>query len=416
MRTIILLFLFSFMAYSQDFTLEECYKLAYDNSPLLKSSNFYNNSKFKKLLNADAGYYPEFNISAQAKYQSDVLELPIKIPTMTIPEIPKDNYQIVLNVNQVIWDGFAISSQKDLIIKQSDLENSNLEIELYKLKERVNLAYFGILSLNKKLNLLNLTIMDLESKLSDLDAKIKSGIALNSNYDYLKSEKIKLESSIFEVNNNINSFKLMLKNLTGKDIYEIKDINIENISIPDYNISERLEFKSFNNSKDILNANKNLIDAKYMPKFFAFAQAGYAKPGLNMFDPDFAPYYIVGIKASWNPWSWGSQEREKELLEIQQEMIKIQEENFKKNLEYLVINEKNEIDKAKNNIKMDDEIIILKKNILLVSNAKFDGGIITAVEYFNDLTALRTAEMNKEVHKIDLAKYINSYKTTLGVK
>jgi outer membrane protein TolC len=417
MRKIILFFLISSIAIAQPLTLDECYKLAYNHSPLTKNGLNYKLIKDKKILNADAGYYPDFNISAQAKYQSDVLQLPIKLPTISIPEIPKENYQVVLNINQVVWDGYAISSQREIAEKQFDLDNSNIEIELYKLRERINLAYFGIISLNSRMNLMVVTISDLNEKLKDLDSKIKNGIAMQSNADFLKSERIKLEATIFEISSNINSFRTMLSKLIGKEITAAQEIVLEDYpSVPEYNISNRKEFNAFKSSKDMINSSKNLIDAKYSPKVFAFAQAGYGKPGLNMFDPDFAPFWIVGLKASWNPWSWGNQDREKEIIDVQGELVKIQEENFKQNMEILSINDKNEIEKANNNLIMDDQIILLKRAILKTSEAKFDGGVMSAVDYFNDLTALRQAEMNKEIHKIDLVKYINSYKTTLGVK
>ncbi len=37
-----------------------------------------------------------------------------------------------------------------------------------------------------------------------------------------------------------------------------------------------------------------------MPKLGAFAQGGYGKPGLNMFDNEFSPYFLGGIRLIWN--------------------------------------------------------------------------------------------------------------------
>jgi hypothetical protein len=41
-----------------------------------------------------------------------------------------------------------------------------------------------------------------------------------------------------------------------------------------------------------------------MPRVFAFAQAGYGRPGLNMMSNEFEPYAIVGAKLVWTPWEW----------------------------------------------------------------------------------------------------------------
>jgi outer membrane protein TolC len=417
MKKLLIFLLFTSSIIAETLTLEDCYKLAYSSSPLVMSNKYYSKMKSIKSESASSAYYPDFNISAQAKYQSDVLQLPIKLPTLTIPEIPKDNYQILLNVNQLIYDGSAVNSQKNLFEKQFDVDNSNVEIELYKLRERINGVFFGALQLQERIKILNNTKDDLDEKIRDLTSKIDNGVALQSNKDYLLSEKIKIESNIFELQNNIKSFVLMLSKLINQNLSnDVKlSYNDEN-KIPELNFSDRKEFKAFNSTKELLKANKDVVDSKYLPKVSAFLQAGYGKPGLNMFDPDFQPFYIAGLRASWSPWSWGNQDREKELLDVQSEMVKIQEDNFKLNIEILSLQDKNEIEKTINYLKSDDQIIELKKTVLKVSESKFNNGIITGMEYFNDLTSLKQAELNKALHKIDLVKYINSYKTTLGEK
>ena len=43
----------------------------------------------------------------------------------------------------------------------------------------------------------------------------------------------------------------------------------------------------------------NLINVSYMPTFDLFFSAGYGRPGLDMLDDNFQPYYIAGIKMDW---------------------------------------------------------------------------------------------------------------------
>ncbi len=98
-------------------TIEECYRKARENYPLIKQYGLIDKMKDYNLANAGKGYLPQITFSAQATYQSDVTEIPID-PTqwglqgVTIPKLSKDQYKVVVDVNQTLWDGGEIKSQK----------------------------------------------------------------------------------------------------------------------------------------------------------------------------------------------------------------------------------------------------------------------------------------------------------------
>lgn len=51
------------------------------------------------------GYLPQFALSAKASYQSDVTEIPVKLPGVDLKGLSKDQYQVMLELQQKIWDG-----------------------------------------------------------------------------------------------------------------------------------------------------------------------------------------------------------------------------------------------------------------------------------------------------------------------
>ncbi len=65
-------------------------------------------------------------------------------------------------------------------------------------------------------------------------------------------------------------------------------------------VINRPELQMFNAQEAAVETQKLLLKARNMPKLGAFAQGGYGKPGLNMFDNDFSPYFLGGIRLSWN--------------------------------------------------------------------------------------------------------------------
>ena len=73
-----------------------------------------------------------------------------------------------------------------------------------------------------------------------------------------------------------------------------------------------------------------------------------------------------------------------------------------------------DINKYSELIKMDDEIVILRREIVKTTSSKLDAGVITSTDYLTELYAKQQAELNLKSHKIELIKAKIQYKTTLG--
>ena len=133
-------------------TLEDCYEKARVNYPLIKQKDYILKTKDYSVSNVWKGYFPQITISGQATYQSDVIALPITFPGITIDKLTKDQYKVVADISQVIYDGGIMSSQSDFQSSVAEVDDQKLEIELLKVKERVNQIYFGILLLDEQIS------------------------------------------------------------------------------------------------------------------------------------------------------------------------------------------------------------------------------------------------------------------------
>ena len=132
-------------------TLEDCRQKARENYPLIKRYNLIEQAKEYDLSNANKGYLPRFQVNAKATYQSDVVKISVPLPGITFPSPTKDQYQAVIEANQLIWDGGIIHSQKKISQAQSEMETKQLEVALYALDERVDHLFFGILLFDAQL-------------------------------------------------------------------------------------------------------------------------------------------------------------------------------------------------------------------------------------------------------------------------
>ena len=175
-----MIFSFSFLlyvagAYAQ-ITLEECQRKTQDNYPLVHQYDLVEKTKEYNLENAAKGYLPQFALSAKASYQSDVTEIPVKLPGVDLKGLPKDQYQVMLELQQKIWDGGGIRMQKKQTIAEAEVEKEKLNVDMYALNDRVNDLYFGILLLDEQIKQNTLLQDELERNYRQITAYVENGI------------------------------------------------------------------------------------------------------------------------------------------------------------------------------------------------------------------------------------------------
>ncbi|RLD53488.1 MAG: TolC family protein, partial [Bacteroidetes bacterium] len=369
-----------------------------------------------KIKNLNKNYLPQLMINGQMHYQSDVTKTPFQdIPGIKIPTVEKDWYKITLDANQVIYDGGITAKQKELENSKVAIDRQNVELELYKLKDRINNIYFSILLFQENNKTLLLLKKNLEAKLSDVNSGVKNGLLLSSNADILQAEIIKLEQSIIEIEIGVGTSKSIMNEYTGLDLNE-KAL----LSLPETQINtsvfenNRPEYALMTLQQNQLSAMKDVTGRKTMPRIYAFGQLGYGRPGYDMLKNDFDDFYMVGARFNWNIWDWNHSKKEKEVLDIQSQIINTQKETFDKNLKIDLQNKLADIRKIEEIIKRDEEIITLRERISRASSSQLDNGVITSTEYLTEINAEATAKLNLTTHKIQLEKAKIDYSASLG--
>ncbi len=85
----------------QALTLTNVYELAKQNYPLIKQKELIKQTAGININNLSKGYLPQFNLSGQASYQSDVTQINIPIPGINIHPPSQDQYKIIADINQL---------------------------------------------------------------------------------------------------------------------------------------------------------------------------------------------------------------------------------------------------------------------------------------------------------------------------
>lgn len=396
-------------------TLEFCRQKALENYPLIKQKDLLNKSSEIKLNNIGKTYLPQLSLNGQATYQSDVIELPVNIPGMDIPSLYKDAYKATFDITQVIYNGGLTAKQKELESASLASELQNLESELYKIKDRVNTIYFSIIAVQESRKLLLVLKEDIKNKLAKVESGVKNGILLESNSDILKAEIIKTDEQIIELESSIDAGFKMLADYTNTEITERTRLKLPDVAAAstDY-LNTRPEIKAFELQQKKLEVSKSLLGCKLMPAVSCFGQLGYGRPGQNMLSNSFDSFFMLGAKISWTIYDWNQTKNEKQLLELQSQVIETQLETFNQTIKILLEKNIADIQKYKDLLVKDNEIITLREKIVKAAASQLENGIITSTEYLTELNAAAQAKINMEAHRILLAKAQVDYMNVKG--
>jgi len=400
--TSILIFGFAMINFGQDsITLEMCYQKAIGNYPLSQQDSLLSVSNELKIKNLNKNYLPQLMVNGQMHYQSDVISIQFEnVPGISIPTVEKDWYKITLDANQVIYDGGITAKQKELENTKLAIDKQNVELELYRLKERINNIYFSILLFQENNKTLLLLKKNLDAKLKDINSGVENGLILASNADILRAEIIKLEQNIIEIEIGMNTSKSILNEYTGLILTEMTQLSLPEIQI-NTSIFEnnRPEYELMSLQQNQLSAMKEVTGRKLVPRLYAFGQAGYGRPGYDMLKNEFDDFYMIGARLNWNIWDWNQTNRQKQLLNITRKSISIDQEQFEQQLTIQVEQARIEIEKYRSLIKKGRELVVHRQHISDAYKSQLENGMIPAslflAEWNKQQDALNQLEENK---------------------
>ena len=395
-------------------TLEKAYTLAEQNYPLIKQRDLIKQTTQINIDNLSKGYLPQVLLSGQASYQSDVTKIDVSIPGFSFDPPSKDQYKAVADISQVIFDGGVIKQQKEAQEINGVVEEQKIEVELYKIKDRINQIYLSILFLDDQLKQVDLLKQDLQTGIKQVEAQVNNGVVLRSNLNVLKAQLLQTDQKAIE----IKATRKGLVQTLGLFINQSLNENTELVRpaspvVADKNIA-RPELKLYKDLSSQLEQQSKLIRARNLPKTSLFLQGGYGKPGLNFLKNDFDFYYIGGVRINWSLAGLYTQKKEKELIKVNQRIVDVQRETFLLNTNTQLLQQQSEIEKFNQLIETDQAIIDLRMQVKQAAKAQLENGVITANDYVREVNAEDQSRQSLITHQIQLLQAQINYQTTLG--
>ena len=400
-------------------TLEECQQAAEKNYPLIKQYGLIAKTTQLTVKNIQKGWLPQLTASAQATYQSAVTAWPESMQTMyqqmglNMKGLRKDQYKISVDLQQTIYDGGAISSQRNIAQQEGKVQEVQTETNLYQVRRRVNEMYFSLLLLNEQIQLNEDVKALLQSSEKKLSAMVKGGTAATSDLDNVRAERLSVEQQ----NENLKQQKLMLQRMLSvfcgfevNNTQKPKPIQIASL------VNKRPEMRLYNSQLELTEAKEKALDTQLRPKLGLFAQGFYGYPGLNMFEDMMNRKWslngIVGVKLSWNVSALYTHKNDKAKLNAQREMIENAREVFLFNNKLEEIQQSENISRYQTMMKSDDEIIVLRTNVRKAAESKLTHGIIDVISLLREINNENAAKTQQSIHEIDMLKEMYNLKYT----
>jgi outer membrane protein TolC len=415
------LFLAAFGLNAQALNIDDCYRLAKENFPLVKHYELIEKTKGFSIENAQKAVLPQLGIYGQATVQSDVTQLPFDfssaaIPGLTdvkMPSLGKDQYKLYGEVTYSLTDLATNSNQTDLIRANAEIETQKLEVELYKLRERINSLFFGVLLIDAQITQTELMKEDIRNGITRAEVAIVNGVALRSAADNLKAELLKAKQRTTELQATRKGYSDMLSQFIGRKIDE-NTVFEKPLQPIVSSVINRPEMHLFDLQNQLFDLQNRSITNKNLPRLSLFFQGGFGRPALNMLSNNFDPYYITGVRLSWNVSGYWTSKNERKQIVVSQKSVQVQQETFLFNTNLTLSQQNTEISKMQELIADDGEIIRLRENVKHAAQAQLENGTATTNDYLIAVNAEDQARQNRILHGIQLLMVQYNASITMG--
>lgn len=394
----------TFVGAQTEITIEQCYQWAEANYPQIRQYGLIDQSEKYNLSNAAKNWLPQLSVNAKATYQSDVTKLPIDLSQLgvdfSIPTLDKDQYQVSAELSQTLWDGGTTSSTRAMTKAESEANRKNLQRDLYRLKEQVNQLFFGVLLQSDLLDQNLLLQKELRINIDRVDVMIRNGVANESDKELLEVELLNVKQKEIETASSRLACLTMLSYFTGNHELVHKKLKRPSVSLSgQMQQIDRPELYAFQAQEELAGSQNKAITAGLMPRFGAFVQAGYGRPGLNMLENEFKPFYIAGVRMSWNLGRLYTVKNDRRKVEVALRGIEVSRETFLFTTRMQLINQNQEIRKIAEMMRTDDEIIRLRSSVKKAAEAKLTHGVISVSDLVREINAEDMARQAAVIHQ-----------------
>ena len=399
-------------------TLEECQRAAEQNYPLIAQHELIARTTDLTISNIQKGWLPQLTASAQASYQNAVPEWPDEMKGfmqqmgVNMNGLAKDQYRVGLDLQQTVFDGGSISAQRQVAREQGAVQQAQLDVTLYQVRQRVNEMYFGLLLIDEQMRL-NADLQDqLATSEKKLTSMVKHGTAAQCDLNNVTAERLKAVQQMTTLESQHRILASMLNTFCGIEVSQL----IKPTAIDAVAGNNRPELRLIDSQLRLADAQERALKAGLLPRLGVFAQGYYGYPGYNMFKDMMGRNWswnaIVGARLTWNIGALYTHHNDKAKVQLQRETAQNQREVFLFNNRLEQMQQTETIDRYRRLMAQDEEIIALRQQVRKAAESKLSHGIIDVNDLVRDINSENAARVQQSIHEIEMLKQMYDLKYT----
>lgn len=399
-------------------TLEECQQAAERNYPLIAQHDLIARTTDLTVANIQKGWLPQVTAMAQATYQNAVAAWPDEMKGLMqqmgvdMKGLARDQYRVGLDVQQTVFDGGAINAQKRVARQQGAVQQAQLDVDLYHVRQRVNEMYFGLLLLDDQIRL-NHDLQDqLASSEKKLSSMVKHGTAAQCDLNNVTAERLNVAQQMTTLESQRRVLMAMLGTFCGIEVNEVTKPALVQAAQG----NNRPELALVDSQLRLADAQEKALDTALLPRLGVFVQGYYGYPGYNMFKDmmgrDWSWNGMVGARLTWNIGALYTRHNDKAKIQLQREIAQSQRETFLFNNRLEQMQQDETIARYRQLMGQDEEIIGLRQQVRKAAESKLSHGIIDVNDLLRDINSENAARVQRSIHEIELLKAMYDLKFT----
>lgn len=422
MNRIIILLAAGLMAFvSQAQTLEQCQQAAERNYPLIAQHDLIARTTDLTVSNIQKGWLPQVTATAQATYQSAVTAWPDEMKGLMqqmgvdMKGLARDQYRVGLDVQQTLYDGGAIRAQRQVAREQGAVQQAQLDVTLYNVRQRVDDMFFGLLLLEDQMRL-NADLQELlaasEKKLASM---VKHGTAAQCDLNNVTAERLNVVQQHTTLESQYRVLQSMLATFCGIEITGLVKPAAIDAAGADNN---RPELSLIDSQLRLADAQDHALNAALLPRLGLFAQGYYGYPGYNMFKDMMSRGWswngLVGARLTWNIGALYTHRNDKAKVQLQRETAQNQREVFLFNNRLEQMQYREAIERYRSLMAQDEKIITLRQQVRKAAESKLSHGIIDVNDLVREINSENAARVQQSIHEIEMLKQMYDLKYTMN--
>jgi outer membrane protein len=413
--------------------LEDCLKLAAENSKNISISK--SKVDFAKLKGEEAstGYYPTLKLLGSYTRLSDVEPFTIKFPTSPTTSIERvlsptivNQYSARLSMFQPVFTGFRLDAGAEIASYNEMASIEDLKKEYASMTVDIKTAYWSYYKGKEQLKILEENIQQSKAHLADLESFQKNGLATLNDVLKLKVQISNLEYMKLDAETNINFAIVSLNTLLGLPLdteIELLDkpksmtLSIESLkNLVEIANENRYELKSMDLRYKASNSALKMSKAGWYPQISLAGNYTFAQPNprLQPSQERFYGTWDVSVQLSYDLWNWNLTSIQSGQAEANMMQSKYALDQIYDGIKLEVTQNYYNIMKSKEKIEVAKIGIDQAEENLRVTNQRFKNGVSINSDLIDAETAWLSSKINFTSAVVDYEIAIAKLEKALG--